>query len=211
MQTESTTKPPPNTFFGILSYLGPGLIIAASIVGSGELIATTLTGARGGLILLWLIILGCVVKVFAQIEIGRYTVSTGVPTLSALNTVPGPRVANRGNWLIWYWFFMWFCSIGQLGGIVGSVGQIMALVQPVTAQGAAYHEIGDLETKLRLASVATHPGVVQGQTAQEIEVKLKELQDAYLQKYAQGSAAVSALPRPMDDRYWAIPVAFITA
>ena len=83
MQTESTTKPPPNTFFGILSYLGPGLIIAASIVGSGELIATTLTGARGGLILLWLIILGCVVKVFAQIEIGRYTVSTGVPTLSA--------------------------------------------------------------------------------------------------------------------------------
>ena len=211
MQTESTTKPPPNTFFGILSYLGPGLIIAASIVGSGELIATTLTGARGGLILLWLIILGCVVKVFAQIEIGRYTVSTGVPTLSALNTVPGPRVANRGNWLIWYWFFMWFCSIGQLGGIVGSVGQIMALVRPITAQGAAYHEIGDLETKFRLASVATHPGVVQGQTSQEMEVKLKELQDAYMQKYAQGNAAGSALPRPMDDRYWAIPVAFITA
>ena len=131
---EQTSAPqtlsPPTSFFGILSYLGPGLIIAASIVGSGELIATTLTGARGGLSLLWLIILGCVVKVFAQIEIGRFTVSTGIPTLSALNTVPGPKVPGRGNWLVWYWFFMWFCSIGQLGGIVGSVGQVLAIVQP---------------------------------------------------------------------------------
>jgi hypothetical protein len=32
---------PPHTVGGILSRLGPGLIIAASIVGSGELIATT--------------------------------------------------------------------------------------------------------------------------------------------------------------------------
>ncbi len=37
---------PPSTFSGILSRLGPGLIIAASIVGSGELIGTTKTGRR---------------------------------------------------------------------------------------------------------------------------------------------------------------------
>jgi hypothetical protein len=31
---------PPDTFFGITKQLGPGLIISANIVGSGELIVT---------------------------------------------------------------------------------------------------------------------------------------------------------------------------
>ncbi|MEM6916870.1 MAG: divalent metal cation transporter, partial [Verrucomicrobiota bacterium] len=42
------TRNPPQTRAGILRSLGPGLILAASIVGSGELIATTRTGAEAG-------------------------------------------------------------------------------------------------------------------------------------------------------------------
>ena len=57
-------KPAPTRFFDILKHLGPGIIIAGSIVGSGELIATTLVGAKTGFVLLWLIVLGCVIKVF---------------------------------------------------------------------------------------------------------------------------------------------------
>lgn len=246
MQSDATpsTLAPPTSYLGILSYLGPGLIIAASIVGSGELIATTLTGARGGLNLLWLIILGCVVKVFAQIEIGRFTVSTGIPTLSALNTVPGPKILGRGNWLVWYWFFMWFCSIGQLGGIVGSVGQVLAIVQPLTTQGADYKTIGNLETQIKLAAVKNRSANSQDTDAiasetRNLEKQLEELKGAYLAKYAiakgpdsplpldpsnpsrgknketsselVSSMSVTGLPRPMDDRYWAIPVACITA
>jgi len=45
---------PPRSVPGILRRLGPGLIIAGSIVGSGELIATTKTGAQAGFWLLWL-------------------------------------------------------------------------------------------------------------------------------------------------------------
>jgi hypothetical protein len=36
---------PPKTFFDTLKRIGPGMILAASIVGSGELIATTTRGA----------------------------------------------------------------------------------------------------------------------------------------------------------------------
>ena len=50
---------PPVTIPGILRRLGPGLIIAGSIVGSGELIATTAVGAEAGFVLLWLILIGC--------------------------------------------------------------------------------------------------------------------------------------------------------
>lgn len=126
-----TTQDPPRSLGGILLKLGPGLIIAGSIVGSGELIGTTETGARAGFTLLWLILVGCVIKVFVQIEIGRYTLSAGRTPMEALNDVPGPRW--RVNWLVWYWLVMFTtCSIGQLGGILGGSGQALALAFPIT-------------------------------------------------------------------------------
>jgi Mn2+/Fe2+ NRAMP family transporter len=120
---------PPHTLLGILKRLGPGLIIAGSIVGSGELIATTKTGAQAGITLLWLIIIGCVIKVFVQIELGRYTITHGESTLAALDQVPGPRW--RVNWIVWFWLAMMVIGIGQLGGIVGGVGQAAAIAIPI--------------------------------------------------------------------------------
>ncbi len=121
---------PPREVSGILRRLGPGMIIAASIVGSGELIGTTKTGAQAGFWLLWLIVVGCLIKVFAQIEFGRYAIAGGKATIPALDEVPGPRW--RVSWLLWYWLFMFLLGLGQLGGIVGSVGQTMALSFPLT-------------------------------------------------------------------------------
>jgi len=51
-------------------------MLASLIVGSGELIATTV-GAEAGFALLWLIVIGCAIKVAAQVEIGRNTVTRG--------------------------------------------------------------------------------------------------------------------------------------
>ena len=86
---------PPVSLGGTLLRIGPGLIIAGNIVGSGELIATTAAGAEAGFWLLWLIILGCLVKVFTQVEFGRYTIIHGETSLHALNGVPGPRLRRR--------------------------------------------------------------------------------------------------------------------
>ncbi len=121
---------PPRDFWGILKKIGPGLIIAGSIVGSGELIATTKTGAQAGISLLWLIIIGCLIKVFVQIELGRYTITHGETTLSALDRVPGPRL--RVNFIIWFWLAMMLSGVAQLGGIVGGVGQSLALSVPLS-------------------------------------------------------------------------------
>lgn len=126
----SDIQEPPSSFGGILRQLGPGLIIAASIVGSGELIATTKTGAQAGIALLWLIIVGCVIKVFVQIELGRLAIGQGETTLTSLNRVPGPRLVV--NWIVWYWLVMMLVGFGQLGGIIGGVGQSLALARPLT-------------------------------------------------------------------------------
>jgi len=127
------TQAPPTTIRGILRQLGPGLIIAGSIVGSGELIATTAVGAEAGFVLLWLIIIGCLIKVFVQIEFGRFTITSGRTTLDGLNQVPGPRL--RVNWLCWFWLLFIIVALIQLGGIIGGVGQALAIQQPITEAG----------------------------------------------------------------------------
>ncbi|MEX0718164.1 MAG: Nramp family divalent metal transporter [Planctomycetaceae bacterium] len=119
----------PTRPLGILRKLGPGLIIAGSIVGSGELIATTKVGAEAGITLLWLIVIGCVIKVFVQIELGRFSISHGETTLSALNRVPGK--IGPANWIVWFWLAMMTVGLAQLGGIVGGVGQALALTWPI--------------------------------------------------------------------------------
>lgn len=213
----------------ILKQLGPGLIIAASIVGSGELIATTLTGAKAGISLLWLIVLGCVIKVFAQIEIGRFTITTGTPTLSAMAMVPGPRIQGRGNWLVWYWFFMWFCSIAQLGGIAGACGQVLALAIPLTQQGQSYNEIRGSEIRTQINSATGKEVVAPGLSAEDLAIA----KNAYVAKFPvevagnstgnnvgnsskdrpveTTSSSTAPIKKPWDDRLWAVPIAVITA
>ena len=131
---EATPTPapiePPTSLAGALGYVGPGLLVAATVVGSGELIATTKTGAQAGITLLWLIILGCLIKVFVQVELGRYTLSAGEPTLQALNRIPGPRF--RANWIIWLWLAIAPAAFAIMGGVLGGVAQIMAMMLPVT-------------------------------------------------------------------------------
>jgi manganese transport protein len=117
--------PPPATLAGAFRHIGPGLIISAVIVGSGELIVTPKLGAEEGFKLLWFIILGCLLKVFVQIELGRRAVLRGQTTLAALNTLPGPRVIV--SWVLWLWLAMYLSLVFQIAGIVGGVARVFAL------------------------------------------------------------------------------------
>lgn len=111
------TLDPPRGWLATASHLGPGLIISAAIVGSGELIVTPKVGAASGFTLLWFIILACVVKVFIQIELARLAIVERVTTLEALNSVPGPRL--RVSWLLWFWLFMYLGLVFQVAGLIG--------------------------------------------------------------------------------------------
>ena len=123
---ESKVKEPPATLGASLGYLGPGFILSASIVGSGELIATTIVGAEAGFILMWFIIFSCLVKVAVQLQFARHTIITGQSTMKSLNQLPGP--APRGaNWSIWTWLILMSAKMMQVGGIVGGV--VLAIEQ----------------------------------------------------------------------------------
>ncbi len=123
--SDSEIQPAPTDFGGITRQLGPGLIISAVIVGSGELIVTPKLGAEAGFKLLWFIILGCLLKVFVQIELGRYAITRGRTTLEALNTLPGPRI--MASWVLWLWLAMYLCLVPQVAGMVGGVATAFKL------------------------------------------------------------------------------------
>ena len=67
----SEVEAPPRTLGGALRRIGPGMVLAAAIVGSGELIATTTLGAQVGYTALWIVLLCCAIKPVVQAEMGR--------------------------------------------------------------------------------------------------------------------------------------------
>ena len=131
--TADAIQDPPKSFINAMQMIGPGIILAGTIVGSGELLLTTALGAQTGFIFLWLILFSCVIKVFVQIEIGRHAISSGQPTLGALNALHGPRFG--AHWLVWWWLFMMLATVFQLGAMTGTVGQSLNLAFPSVSEG----------------------------------------------------------------------------
>ncbi|GAA4617373.1 Nramp family divalent metal transporter [Saccharopolyspora hordei] len=122
-------KEPPATFRARLRHLGPGMILSAAVVGSGELILTTSLGARAGFALLWLIIVATTVKVWVQLELGRLTVLYGRPALEAFSDVK-PRT-RRGGWINFLWIGMDFAKMFQRGGIIGGTAAACSVLWPI--------------------------------------------------------------------------------
>ena len=89
--TKEGIQPAPKTFFGKLKYLGPGFILSASVVGSGELISTTTLGAKAGFVTFWVVLVSCAVKVAIQLEFGKQAIRTGETVFTSLNRIGGPR------------------------------------------------------------------------------------------------------------------------
>ena len=119
---------PPRSLLEALRRIGPGMVLAASIVGSGELIATTTLGAQVGYTALWLILLSCAIKPVVQAELGRYTIASGKTGLEALDLVPGPRLGV--GWVVWAWAAMVLVTMLQVGGMYGGVSQAMHILVP---------------------------------------------------------------------------------
>ncbi len=125
--SESTIKEPPKTFLHSLKFLGPGFILSASIVGSGELIATTVLGARAGFTALWIIIISCLAKVAVQLEFGKHAILTGETAMQAFNKLPGPKF-GKGRWTVWLVFIAALLKIVQVGGILGGTVVVLNML-----------------------------------------------------------------------------------
>ena len=69
--SETTERPPK------WRVIGPGLVVAATGVGAADLVATLVAGAKFGYTLLWVAVLGAIIKVVLVEGAGRYSLATG--------------------------------------------------------------------------------------------------------------------------------------
>ncbi len=74
--------------------VGPGLVVAATGIGAGDLVATLVAGSRFGYALLWAAVLGVIIKIFLGEGAGRYSLATGKTIFEGWRTV--------GRWTTWY-------------------------------------------------------------------------------------------------------------
>ncbi|QIS39575.1 Nramp family divalent metal transporter [Clavibacter capsici] len=74
--------------------IGPGLVVAATGIGAGDLVATLVAGSRFGYALLWAAILGVIIKIFLVEGAGRYSLATGRTIFEGWRSV--------GRWTTWY-------------------------------------------------------------------------------------------------------------
>jgi Mn2+/Fe2+ NRAMP family transporter len=57
--------------------VGPGVVVAVTGVGAGDLVATLIAGNRFGYALMWAAVLGCILKIAMSEAVGRWHLATG--------------------------------------------------------------------------------------------------------------------------------------
>ncbi len=99
-----------------LALLGPGILIAATGVGAGDLLTASLGGSRHGLALLWAAWIGALLKWFLNEGIARWQMATGTTLLEGW-------VERLGGWVRWVflaYLVVWTFFTG--GALVNACG-----------------------------------------------------------------------------------------
>jgi Mn2+/Fe2+ NRAMP family transporter len=119
-------------FSKALAAIGPGIVVAGSVIGSGELINTPVQAAKFGFVLLWVVLLSCVIKYFLQVEIARHCLVHNRTTFEALNRIPGPRLAGV-SWVVLFYMVGYFFALMTMIGIIGALGGMMHGILPLAS------------------------------------------------------------------------------
>ncbi|MGC7102087.1 Nramp family divalent metal transporter [Amycolatopsis lurida] len=147
-------RTPPRGWVPSLRFLGPGMITSAAVVGSGELITATTLGAEVGFVLLWLVFVSTFVKVAVQIEVARWSISTGRPAIDGYDQVP-PRVRGRG-WVTYLAILMFLQFLTSQAGVLGAAGLALSILMPIDGDPASTVSIGFWGLVMVLVAIMVH-------------------------------------------------------
>ena len=67
----------PTTLGSRLRYVGPGIVIAVTGVGAGDMVTSLVAGTDFGMVLIWAVVLGALLKWFLTEGIGRWYMASG--------------------------------------------------------------------------------------------------------------------------------------
>lgn len=99
--------------------IGPGIVVAATGVGAGDLVATLVAGERYGYTLLWAAVVGCLVKVALAEAVGRWHLAAG-------------RTMFEGWSLLGRWTHVYFAPYIVVWGFVYGATAMSATALPLS-------------------------------------------------------------------------------
>jgi Mn2+/Fe2+ NRAMP family transporter len=121
------TTPPRQSWFALL---GPGILVAATGVGAGDLLTASLGGAHVGIVLVLAAVVGAVLKWTLNEGVARWQMATGTTLLEGWAS----RLGVWAAWLFLIYFLLWTFFVG--GALISACG----------VAGDSFWRIGDART-----------------------------------------------------------------
>ena len=114
----------------LLAIIGPGILVAATGVGAGDLATAALTGIKLGPVILWAVIVGAIVKYVLNEGLTRWQLATGQTLLEG-------SVAHFGRPILWFFLgYLVFWSFFVAAVLMSACGVAAHAIFPVFAEAA---------------------------------------------------------------------------
>ena len=109
--------------------LGPGIVIAATGLGAGDLIAASVAGAKYGMAILWAAVVGAVLKFALNEGLARWQLATGTTLLEGwVRRLPR-------FWSVYFFIYLVLWSFIVAGALISATGlAVHAMVPAVSVE-----------------------------------------------------------------------------
>jgi Mn2+/Fe2+ NRAMP family transporter len=113
----------------MLRTIGPGILVAATGVGAGDLATASLAGAKLGLAVLWAVVVGALLKFVLNEGLTRWQLATG----STLVEGCVDRLGRPVSWLFLVYLVAWSFLVGA--ALVSAIGVTSHAIFPLAGTG----------------------------------------------------------------------------
>jgi Mn2+/Fe2+ NRAMP family transporter len=121
---------PSARFVRLLALVGPGLLVAATGVGAGDLATAAFTGNRLGVAVLWAVLLGAFLKYVVNEGLARWQLATGETLLEGAIG----RLGRPVEYVFGVYFLLWSFFVGS--ALMSACGVTIHALFPVFVQAA---------------------------------------------------------------------------
>lgn len=109
----------------LVAMVGPGLLLAATGVGAGDLATGSFVGSLLGTAVLWAVVVGALMKFFVTEGLARWQIATGETLLEGVT-------ARAGRWTLWLflpYLLLWSFFVGS--ALMSATGATLHAILPV--------------------------------------------------------------------------------
>ena len=114
----------------LLALITPGLLVAATGVGAGDLATAAFTASKLGVAVLWAVVLGAFLKYVMNEGLARWQLATGETLLEGAMQ----RLGRPGRYVFGAYFFLWSFFVGS--ALMSACGVAMHAIAPVFPDAA---------------------------------------------------------------------------